>query len=108
VLPQWFSKELRHEIILMNERECAEMSEMRRVRCGRPPDHLIDALSPPCRAALHRMENCHHGHNGRFSMGVAAHLGGKNVFQIDCRKAESAAKADAVRQEILRLSFGGN
>jgi hypothetical protein len=77
---EWYSAELRHEVILLHERECADMSTMSNVRCGLPPDKLSDQSSSRCRAALKRMAACHEPR--KLSYNIERKLGGVSRFKV--------------------------
>lgn len=92
------SAELKFEIVLLREAECADLSTMRpaHVRCGRAP-HFARPGSQRCRANLRRVSACHDpakiGERAR-RLGVARHdCNDKGVQLRAARLYEKASRA---------------
>ena len=105
---EFFSVEVRHELVLLREAECADIRSMRTVACGRSPSHLRPRTDPKCEEALRRISDCHDHRKftprvlealkaGARGAGRKRHLG----FRVDCHDRVVQAKAAILRQRAV-------
>ena len=95
----------RHEIVLLHEAECADMTTMRNVACGKPP-----TTEGSCKEAIRRVATCHS--DKKFSSHVlnTLRLGAwtRSVrkrrldYRVDCNNRTVRERAEQLLQSARR------
>lgn len=96
------SAEIKSEIILLKEAECASVLHMsEHVRCGRHPYGLASTDEPRCRRHLQRMERCHNF--TKFGDRAAVRFG---VRKVDCNSEAVLSNAAAAWARAMQWKPG--
>ena len=98
----------RHEIVLLYEAECADMTTMRNVACGKPPTTVGS-----CKEAIRRVATCHS--DKKFSSNVlnTLRLGAwtrsarkrRLDYRVDCNNRTVRERAEQLLQSAREATM---